>query len=167
MLSPLQGRIADFDKFFPFLPAIAEQFGPGGGMTDKRYWLIWLLENDRFYLANIRVDSRMHGHTQEEMNAMMEQYLGARFQKNIPVGDSTGLDLRFGLMPTEWLDGSIFVRQEYLEPKKSEEKQKRFQEWESAPFQELIFKKGRLLHVINRENTKDKKSVIDPALLRR
>ncbi len=169
MLSPLQGRIADFDKFFPFLPAIAAQFEPGGGMIDKRYTLVWLLVNDRLYLANVEVDSHMHGRTQEEMNAMMEQYLGARFQKNIPVGDSTGLDLRFGLMPTEWLDGSIFVRQRFdTRPQESEDdEQKRFQEWESAPFQELIFKKGRLLHVINRENAKDKKSVIDPALLRR
>ena len=168
MLSPLQGRIADFDKFFPFLPAIAAQFEPGGGMIDKRYTLVWSLVNDRLYLANVEIDSHMHGRTQEEMNAMMEQYLGARFQKNIPVGDSTGLDLRFGLMPTKWLDGSIFVRQQFdTRPEESDDEQKRFQEWENAPFQELIFKKGRLLHVINRENTKDKNSVIHPALLRK
>ena len=167
MRSPLHGRVDGYDKFYPFLPAIAEQFGPGGGMTDKRYYLVWLLENDRLYLANIKTDSRMRGHTQEEMNAMMEQYLGARFQKNIPVGDSTGLDLRFGLMPANWLDGSIFVRQKFNEPEEPGNRQKHFQEWENAPFQELIFKKGQLQQVVNRQNTKDRKSVIDPALLKR
>ena len=125
------------------------------------------LENDRLYLANIKTDSHMRGHTQEEMNAMMEQYLGARFQKNIPVGDSTGLDLRFGLMPADWLDGSIFVRQKFNEPEEPGNRQKHFQEWENAPFQELIFKKGQLQQVVNRQNTKDRKSVIDPALLKR
>lgn len=167
MYTPLHGRIDGYDKFYPFLPAIAEQFGPGGGMTDKRYYLVWLLENDRLYLANIKTDSHMRGHTQKEMNAMMEQYLGARFQKNIPVGDSTGLDLKFGLMPADWLDGSIFVRQKFNEPEEPGNGQKHFQEWENAPFQELIFKKGRLLQVVNRKNTKDRYSVIHPALLKK
>ena len=76
----------------------------------------------------------MYGRSQEEINAMMERYLGARFKKGIPVGDSTGLDLRFGLMPTEWLDGSIFVRQEYRKPEEPEERRTCFQEWENAPF---------------------------------
>ena len=124
-------------------------------MTDKRYNLVWLLDNDRLYLANVEIDSRMHGRTQEEINATMEQYLGARFKKNIPVGDSSGLDLRFGLMPADWIDGSIFVRQQFdAKPEEQGDKWGRYQEWKNSPFQQLIFEKGRLRGVINRENVR-------------
>ena len=127
MYTPLHGRIDGYAEFYPFLPAIAAQLELGGGKIDKRYTLVWLLENDRLYLANIEVNSDLCGHTQEEMNAMMERYLGARFKKNIPVGDSIGLDLKFGLMPADWLDGSIFVRQQFdVRPEESERRWKRY-----------------------------------------
>lgn len=160
--TPLQKRFSNYKTFFPFLPIIiTSQYALGLGYDDKPYAVRWLLEKDRLYLADIDIGivrteenpypKDVYGHTWEEIYAITEQKTGARFDRTIPVPDSTGLYLRYGLMPADWFDGSVFVKQ-YFDADPRQNTMEEYEEWEQEPFQQLIFRNGRLLRVVNRPN---------------
>ena len=160
--SPLRERFSNYETFFPFLPIIVTlQYALGLGYDDKPYAVRWILEGDRLYLADIDVGivrteenpypKDVYGHTWKEIYAITEQETGARFDRTIPVSDSTGLYLRYGLMPADWFDGSVFVKQ-YFNADPRQNTMEEYEEWEQEPFQQLIFRNGRLLRVVNRPN---------------
>lgn len=161
--TPLRKIFDNYETFFFFLPKIHSQYGWGLGYDDKPYQIVWLLEGDRLYVADINIDVArdengeprdVYGHTWEEIYAMMERNTGSCFDRIIPVRDSTELSLRFGLMPADWFSGTIFAKR-YFYDTHGQNTMKQYEEWKQEPFQQLIFKDGYLKRVVNRFNSSD------------
>lgn len=161
--TPLRKIFNNYETFFSFLPKIHSQYGWGLGYDDKPYQIVWLLEGDRLYVADINIDVArdengeprdIYGYAWEDIYAMMERNTGSRFDRTIPARDSTDLSLRFGLMPADWFSGTIFAKR-YFYDTHGQNTMKQYEKWKQEPFQQLIFRDGYLKRVVNRLNSSD------------
>lgn len=119
----------------------------------QKYQPLWILMDDKLYLGDIYFyalsdeSAKKEKFPRGEQYKELEQLTGVPFDKNgsfkkedLPIGEK-------GVMPADWFDGVILVKERRGENENLEK-------WKTSPYYKLEFKKGRLQSVSKIEDGK-------------
>lgn len=107
--------------------------------TNNKFAVYWSLYNDSLYLTDIRY---LEDTNPRDPYGPMEALIGYEFQKHSSIKGST-IHLSYaGVIPAKWMNGKMRIKK-YLGGWFDDEE---FEMWKSAPFYELKFKNGVLIH---------------------